>query len=274
MNTPPSLPSLPLEPVVELRVAGKGGSQHALVPRGLEPIEPDPDLEIIGFSLAIPSHKPAPPRLPCPGYNLPIPDSQSPHTSYPFGLHGSQRLPWNYSVRGEKMFLHSHECTGRPRDEGKPCRSCALLGRNSILQGISDRMRNSTRQGTTYAYLGWNELVAALQRKTEQNSHLCFTALNQTLRQKESLSDYKQLTIAIANKDIPRVARIVHVALKRKSGVTTILEQIMKAAQGVYSVKSFGEEERMLATLLWRLGRAHTPTCNGTPEAIRKNPNP
>jgi hypothetical protein len=118
-------------------------------------------------------------------------------------------------------------------------------------------MSNGTQSGTNYAYLSWNELVDSLNKRNEQNKHLRFKALNQTravLRQQESLSNYKRLMVAIASEDVPRVARVVHVALKQKKGVVAILEQVLMAGKGVYSVKSFEDKDRLLGTLLWRLG--------------------
>lgn len=71
----------------------------------------------------------------------PMPENCTPHTSYPFGLHSAQHLPWNYFVQGDKMFLIAHGC-----------------------------------QKT---FLGFDELVLALKNKTDQNQFLRFNALNQ-----------------------------------------------------------------------------------------------
>ena len=213
----------------------------------------DLDASIVAFETA----KESTPVKPCEGYQLLVPEGQSPYTSYPFGMHGQHQVQWNCAIRGEKMFLISRGCSKRTRSDGAPCKSCSALAVNPVVRGICDRMNNGVQKGTTYAYLGWTDLVNSLNQKNEQNKYLRLKALNQTrtvLRQQESLSNYKCLTIAIASEDVPRVARVIHVALKKKRGVVAILEQVMAAARGVYSVKSFQEKDRLLGTLLWRLG--------------------
>lgn len=217
-------------------------------------LDAGPDIEIVGFK---PAEKTVRTSKVCKGYHLPVPEGQSPHTSYPFAMHGKHQVPWDCAVRGNQMYLFAHTCTERARDDGHPCTSCASLASNSIVRGIMDWMSNGACKGTTFAYLGWNELVESLNTKTNQISFLRFNTLNQTraiLRQKESLSNYKRLTMAIANEDVPRVARVVQVALKKKQGVAGIMEQVAAAARNVYSVKSFNDQDRLLAMLLWRLG--------------------
>jgi hypothetical protein len=68
------------------------------------------------------------------------------------------------------------------------------------------------------------------------------------------LTDYKQFANAIAQGSTPQIAWVVHVGLKQKQGIAAILEKVIEAGKGVYKVKSFTEQERLLGTLLWRLG--------------------
>ncbi|KAF6747646.1 hypothetical protein DFP72DRAFT_821447 [Ephemerocybe angulata] len=216
-----------------------------------------PDVEILEYTPAIHGSV----KRQCPGYHLPMPENCTPHTSYPFGLHSAQHLPWNYFVQGDKMFLIAHSCqkTFLKGDTRSACKSCSSLAQNTIIRGIRDRMNNGTHINTTFAYLGFDELVLALKNKTDQNQFLRFNALNQARsleRKKKGLSMYQRLTVAIASKDIPRIARVIHAGLQRRKGIAGILEKVTEAAQGVYKVKSFSENERMLGTLLWRIGGA------------------
>ncbi|KAF6751588.1 hypothetical protein DFP72DRAFT_1135958 [Ephemerocybe angulata] len=216
-----------------------------------------PDVEILEYTPAIRGSV----KHQCPGYHLPMPENCTPHTSYPFGLHSAQHLPWNYFVQGDKMFLIAHDCqkTFLKGDTRSACKSCHSLAQNSIIRGIRDRMNNGAHINMTFAYLGFDELVLALKNKTDQNQFLRFNALNQARsleRKKKGLSMYQRLTVAIASKDIPRVARVIHAGLQRRKGIAGILEKVTEAAQGVYKVKSFSENERMLGTLLWRIGGA------------------
>ncbi|RXW13825.1 hypothetical protein EST38_g12030 [Candolleomyces aberdarensis] len=118
-------------------------------------------------------------------------------------------------------------------------------------------MEHGASSGTTYAYLGIGGLIEALKSKNAQIDHLQFRALNQTrqiLRKTKALTNHKRLVAAIAEGNTARVARVVHVGLKSKNGVVAILQQVVEAGKGVYRVKSFTEQERLLGTLLWRLG--------------------
>jgi hypothetical protein len=41
----------------------------------------------------------------CKGYILMFPDGKSPHTAYPFALHDTLILPWNYLIRNGEMSM-------------------------------------------------------------------------------------------------------------------------------------------------------------------------
>lgn len=194
---------------------------------------------------------------PCEGYKLDIPEEKSPHTAYPFGLHEATCLPWDYAVRGRAMLLTSHKCRKKVRKEGAVCQSCASLSLSPVIQGILDRMNHGTHINTTHAYRGFDELTVILKRHADQNQFLRFHALNQArsiLRKTEKISDHDRLLVAISSESVARVDRVIHVALRQKRGVVAVLSQVMAAARGAYSVKSFTDQERLLGTLLWRLG--------------------
>lgn len=213
------------------------------------------EIELIGFKAAgtlTPSR-----TYRCTGYKLDIPEGKSPHTAYPFGLHESQNLPYDYAVRGGDMFLTSRKCREYVNEEGGICRGCAVLSLNPMVRGIVDRMNNGTHINTAHAYRGFDELYAALKRHADQNQFLRFHALTQArsiIRKTAKISDHDRLLVAISSEDVARVDRVIHVALKQKRGVVGVLEQVMAAARGAYNVKSFTEQERLLGRLLWRLG--------------------
>lgn len=41
--------------------------------------------------------------IPCSGYILMLPDGKSPHTAYPFALHDTLILPWDYELKNGVM---------------------------------------------------------------------------------------------------------------------------------------------------------------------------
>lgn len=77
-----------------------------------------------------------------------------------------------------------------------------------------------------------------------------------------ALSDHKRFMLAIASGKVARVDRLIHIALGQKKGIRGILLTWEAAAQGIYSPKSFTEEEDMRALLLWRLGGNHVAHIN------------
>jgi hypothetical protein len=70
----------------------------------------------------------------CSGYIFNLPAGQSPLSTYPFALHDSMNLPWDYAVTNGMLTLHAHACEGAV--EGMVCNICQNLQLNSILEGI------------------------------------------------------------------------------------------------------------------------------------------
>ncbi|TEB21892.1 hypothetical protein FA13DRAFT_1642094 [Coprinellus micaceus] len=194
----------------------------------------------------------------CPGLKLGTPSDHSPHTSYPFALHAHQALPWRYmgSDSGD-LYLISHSCKGHTATAPSPCRECASLACLPAVRSILDQMNNGTHKNTPYAYRSHKELVATLRHHQDENQYLRFQALNNTrtiLRKSTALSDANCLIVAIGSEDVARIDQVISTALRQKRSIIGILEQVMQAARGAYKVKSFTNQERLLARLLWRIG--------------------
>lgn len=155
------------------------------------------------------------------------------------------------------MVLTSTICTGVIVGSGTSCLPCQKLGHNPLLEKILERMEKGISNGTTYAYYSIDALIEALKTKNVQLNHLRFQSLNQArqiLRGINLLGEHKRLLHAIAQGSASRIDRVVDVALKQKRGVAAILEKVIEAGKGVYKVKSFTERDRLVGTLLWRLG--------------------
>ncbi|KAF6752442.1 hypothetical protein DFP72DRAFT_1047213 [Ephemerocybe angulata] len=210
-------------------------------------------LEIVLYTPSMPkkrSHQ-------CSGLKVEVPAGKTHHSAYPFALHEKLPLPWDYSSQRGSLYLTSFDCTRKVESESFPCKPCASLRRNPTLQGILDRMNNGTHKNATYAYRGHSELVASLQTEIQHNQDLRFRALNNArtiLRNSVALSNMNRLIVAIGTEDVARVDQVIKVGLRQKKGMVGILEQVMAAARGVYKVRSFTDEEREVATLLWRIG--------------------
>ncbi|KAJ2922530.1 hypothetical protein H1R20_g14566, partial [Candolleomyces eurysporus] len=193
---------------------------------------------------------------PCEGYLLDFPSQSSPHLIYPFALHATLNLPWEYSWQGGMMRLFSRACQAPAKGENV-CRACQDLESNTVLEGIQQRMEEGTHENSAFAYHGFGSLIEVLHRKNEQITHLRFKGLNDArkiLVRARALSDHKRFAVAVASGDVKRIDRVVYVAMKQGRGILGVLDQLKAASEETYKVKSFTEKETYLATLLWRLG--------------------
>ena len=74
----------------------------------------------------------------CTGYTLTFPNGMSPNTAYPFALHDTLIVPWDYSVKNGTMVLFAQSCAGFKLSDGdaKRCQLCMQLECNKMLEGI------------------------------------------------------------------------------------------------------------------------------------------
>ena len=155
------------------------------------------------------------------------------------------------------MTLFARTCIGFPSGTEGSCQSCLDLPKNKSLEGIRTRLVDGVHQNAQFLYHGFSGLHEVLRRKDEQIEFYRLRGLNRArtlLGKATALSDYKWFMVAIASGKVARVDRLIHIALRQKKGIRGIMLTWEAAAQGIYSPKSFTEEEDMRALLLWRLG--------------------
>lgn len=192
----------------------------------------------------------------CEGYKITFPEGKSPHTTYPFALHDTIILPWDYSLKNGTMRLFARNCSGSSGPPGSTCRPCQQLVKNERLENILRRMEGA-HENTGFAYHGFGSLREMLQRKNRSIEFYRLRGLNQArklLAKATALSDQKRLLMAIASGRASRVDRLISIGLRQKKGPRGLVASYMAAAEGYYNPKSFTEEEDMKALLLWKLG--------------------
>ena len=193
----------------------------------------------------------------CKGYILAFSDGKSPHTSYPFALHDTLILPWDYSLRNGVMALFSRTCVTFVNEGAQSCPKCQLLRGNEMLENILRRIDEGVHENAGYAYYGFSALSEVLRRRTQQLRISELRGLNQAkqlLSKARVLSDQKRLLMAIASGKVNRVDRILSIGLRQKKGAQGLLASYVAAAEGHYHPRGFTEEEDMKALLLWKLG--------------------
>ena len=192
----------------------------------------------------------------CNGYILIFPDGKSPHTAYPFALHETLTLPWDYMVRNGEMVLFSKSCTRKAKGKARYCQACQQLCGNEHLERIVSRIKDGVHENTAFAHIGFSGLQEILRRKNQQVEFYRLRGLNQArqlLGKAVALSESKRLLMAIASGKTQRVDRVISIGLRQKKGVRGLLASVMAAAHGHYRPKSYSEEEDMNALLIWRL---------------------
>ncbi|KAF6747088.1 hypothetical protein DFP72DRAFT_1075733 [Ephemerocybe angulata] len=193
----------------------------------------------------------------CAGYKLDIPGHGSPTSMYPFGLHDEIDLPWDFAVQNGRMTLTARLCEGMVRKEGEACRLCWALKGNNVLKGVVERMRTGVKEGTKYAYYGAGGLQRLLREKNKRVEFYRLRALSNARRltaKATALDDHKRFLTAVASKRVEHVDRIIRLGLRHGRGIRSMLEQCMKAAEGIYKPKSFEEVDYMRGLVLWKLG--------------------
>jgi len=197
-----------------------------------------------------------PSRRECQGYILQFPSGKTPYSAYPFALHDSRSLPWDFSIGNGVMMLFARNCHGSDDATGVSCLPCLCLPKNKSLEGIVNRLETGVHLNSPYAYHGTGGLREVLHQQSDRITFLQLRGLNQTralLGKATALSNYKRLVITIASGKVARVSRVIHIALEQKKGVNGIISTLQDAANGYYQPKSFSEEEDMWGLLTWRL---------------------
>jgi hypothetical protein len=114
----------------------------------------------------------------CGGNLVIFPPGKNQHTSYPFGLHNEQIIPWNYHSIDESFYLQARSCTKELVDVGEACTVCDALKSTSLYDGIIHRMEHGVHENTPLAYHGVGGLVVAVRRKIDQVRQMRLTKLN------------------------------------------------------------------------------------------------
>lgn len=204
----------------------------------------------------------------CQGYILCFPAGKSPYTTYPFSLHNTHALPWDFSIENGVMTLFARACSHFSSSTKRSCQLCLDLLKNKTLEGIHTWMVDGVHKNAQFNYHGFGGLHEVLRHRNEQVEFYQLWGLNQVqalLGKATALSDYKQFMVAIASGKVEWVDWLIHITLAQKKGIRGIMLTWEAAVQGIYNPKSFTEEENMHALLLWRLGGnrvAHINHCS------------
>lgn len=105
----------------------------------------------------------------------------------------------------------------------------------------------------------WYGQAEIARRKGRQNDYQRVRKMNlarKLVGREGKIDAYKQMVLALADKRIPRLNRLLRTAQKRKMGLHAIIDLIKRAANGTYHPKGYDEEDDLQALLMLRLAGA------------------
>ncbi|KAF8176492.1 hypothetical protein BJ912DRAFT_857405 [Pholiota molesta] len=224
--------------------------------------DPDSDIEVIGpptTSALVPTtSQAAPVKLSCPGIHVQLPEGQSVHSAYPFGLHDVLGDPWDYSVTRGRLVLHASACKKKVKKGSGPCSACInLRDRDPNLAGIIQRFETGVHENSRLVFNGVGSLINIVRRKTGEVRALRLRKLNDATKlagKAVAIDHLKQWVMAVGSGKVERVDRLVRVNLAQKGGISNLLKLYDRAAKGVYHPRSYTEEDDLRGILLWKLG--------------------
>jgi hypothetical protein len=132
------------------------------------------------------------------------------------------------------------------------------LRKNSVPDGIQDRMRTGAHENTPYlptiaAPQRIKKKIGIIEQKKKQIDLMRVEELNAARKLKGklgALADQKKLIMAGAYGGVQRIDALLRAGIKNKPGtklhesiVDSMLRLVYKPAQGLYKPKNFNEEE-------------------------------
>ncbi|KAJ7607077.1 hypothetical protein DFH06DRAFT_1347580 [Mycena polygramma] len=199
----------------------------------------------------------------CCGMEIKFPVGQNHHVAYPFGLHSTMQIPWNYYSEGDRFYVRSTACSKIVPSDLLNCQKCRALKSNDLLRNVLDRIKYGVNENTPLFFYGIGGLVTRLRRKNDQIQVLRLTNYNDTQRlsaQSSALDRHKQFVMAVGSGKIPRIAALVTASRNNNEGLDALIERLFRGASDAfregpaYNPKGFTPDERMLALCALRLG--------------------
>ncbi|KAI9433400.1 hypothetical protein H4582DRAFT_1819930 [Lactarius indigo] len=221
---------------------------------GLTPniVDDDSDIEYIGgFPLSTEI------RARCKQHIVSAPSGKTGIGAYPFLLHIEEHMPWEFSSRCGTLLLRARKCENRGLDEHGLCKPCQALLSNMKFRKILARVEEGVNEYTPFKYHGLLSL-AEIARKKERTIDLYRLRRTNDARKligrEGAITMHRQVLLAMSSGKIPRLDRVVRVAMDRHMSVAAILDLVRKAGRGIYHPKGFSEDEDLQALLFLRLG--------------------
>src|SRR5258708_31110073 len=195
----------------------------------------------------------------CAALQVEFPPGQTPHNSYPFAMHDANEFRWDIEINQNGLYLSMWNCSGVSKGAHGVCRVCLSLLDDTKLRGILGRIENGTAPSTPHQYWSWGVLqnnLLQLRKCLESKELLLFNNYVKLGRRTHIIDDHKRLMMIISSGDVMCASVVMRAGLKRNMSIHAIVELFKKAADKLYTAKSFTEQEMGLGLLFLHLGGA------------------
>ena len=166
-------------------------------------------------------------------------------------------MPWEFSSHQGSLLLHARTCENQDLDEHGLCEPCRSLLSNTKFRRVLARVEVGVNEYTPYKFHGLTSLTE-IARKKERTIDLyrlrCTNDAKKLVGREGAITMHRQVLLAMSSQRIPRLDRVIQVAMDRRMGVVAILDLVRKAGRGLYRPKGFDEDEDLQSLLFLRLG--------------------
>ncbi|KAF8229098.1 hypothetical protein L208DRAFT_1288326, partial [Tricholoma matsutake] len=114
------------------------------------------------------------------GYVLQFPPGKTPYSTYPFTLHDSHSVPWDFSIENSVMTLFACNCHDSKSGPSVSCPSFLYLPKNKSLEGIINHLQDGIHLNSPYSYYSASSLQEVLHQQADRIAFLQLHGLNQT----------------------------------------------------------------------------------------------
>eukprot|EP00798_Chlamydomonas_sp_ICE-L_P004754 gene4754-34504_t len=182
---------------------------------------------------------------------------------WPIAEHGAPSKPKNFKF--SETGLVSNKCVGYTSAKGKEsCDECAAIQYDTKYKDMHARVQRVDEEGAGAScvpsiFLTPSQMLDKLQHKRNGEDKLLLFHLNLhrvASRGRSRIETFDRLIVALSDKNVPRLRQLVQVALRQGRGPNFIIEQVSKAAQGVYHAKGWKDDPDAidLAFLVLKIG--------------------
>ncbi|KAL0571923.1 hypothetical protein V5O48_010034, partial [Marasmius crinis-equi] len=212
-------------------------------------------------------------KVACEGFQPKLPQGKAPEDVYPFYLHRTTSLSWNYAVKDHVIILHHRQCEETvtlTKDTtpnsvladsvghwNRSCRHCTNLPNDGNLAGIIRRFKTGVPLHAPYRYHGFEGIVEIAHKYRDRAETKRLGELNMVrklvVRQK-ALSMHKKFLVTVGQGDYERVDRLIAAWMRRNGGIQSLMKMYEGAAAGKLRVFGYTEKDYLRQILNWRIG--------------------